>query len=447
MATHKTSGPAAVSCDEAIEILRGALTGAARRYIVAAITEGRDTGDAFRALRRCMRAHRWPTPEGTLDLRRVVDGLDARTRREGLHVLHGWDFRTQRRPDDIVPMLLADYCERVGVPLDGVERAVAILLDQYFLSLLMLPTVRAWDDGDPNVRLDAISGLIGALNGPGGGGLPIVDDAESLLVLAVAYYHPEESAYDDQLARVRTVDAAHALRFAFPCAAIVASHLRWGLRFMYRNDVGAMRADNVVDYPWSLFALGALMREYERLLGEGAPDDGRLRVAAALQDGLSPDPWAFDGKLPSFLSSCAAEHDALRAGLDRHRSALIADFETSGLPTGAYNPMGFSCNFLSNAVVASVVAAVGGAVGTPSLNVLLASGSDAGHVMAEGSESHGAVRTDPAELFAERLMAFAAGAPERLGAGGAPLIVYDRRDTAHYHNAVMRCLRAGAARA
>lgn len=431
MPTRKPPANRAVSCDEALDLLRAALHGDIRRGIVAGLVEGQDVAGAFAKLRRCMRTHRWVDGPRTLALKRVVEALDARTRREGLHVLHGWDFRAQRRPDDIVPVLLADYCERVGVPDGGLERAVAILLDQYFLSLLMLPTVRAWDDGAPDVRLDAITGLLSDLNGPGGAQVATVDDAESLLMLAVAYYHPEEAAYDAQLARVRTVDASHALRFAYPCAAIMASHLRWGLRFMYRNDVGAMRADNVVDYPWSLFALGALMREYGRLVDTGAPDAERLRCAGALLDALSPDPWAFTDKLPAFMSGHAEEHAMLRAGLDRRRASLVADGEACRPAPGAFSPFGFSCNFLSNAVVASVVTAVGGAAPTPSLNALFV--PDAGPVDGEGSAN--------TEAYAMRLMGFAAGTPERLGAGGAPLIVYDPRDAVHYHNVVMRAMK------
>ncbi len=429
MAHPTTPAPGAVRAAEAIAALRDVLAGSARQHIVARLTEGRTGAAAALAeLRRCMRAHRWPAPSGTLDLRRMVDSLDGRTRREGLHVLHGWDFQAQRRPTDIVPVLLTDYCERMGVAPDAVTRTVAILVDQYFLSFLMLPTVRAWDDGTPEAVLDGVTELLTLLNGPTGAGVPIVDDAESLLMLAVAYYHPEEAAYDAQLARVRMVDARHALRFAFPCAAIMASHLRWGLRFMYRSDVGTMRADNVVDYPWSLFALATLMREYERLSAASAPDGERLRVAAAVLDGLSPDPWAFDGPRPAFLAPCAAEHAGLREALDRHRDALLRDFDACRPSRAAYSPLGFSCNFLSNAVVAGVVTAVGGAAAAPSLNTLFAPGAGA-------------------EAFAGRLMAFAGGSPERLGAGGAPLIVYDRRDATHYHNVVMRALREASARA
>lgn len=436
---RRSTATGGASSDEAIDHLRDTLRGESRREIVRAITSGRDTSAAFAELRRCMRSHRWPGQADAHWLQRVVEGLDARTRREGLHVLHGWDFRSQRRPEDIVPILLTDYVERLGVPDEGLERAVAILVDQYFLAVLMLPTVRAWDGGDPNARLDAITGLLADLNGPRGGGLAMVRDAESLLLLAVAYYHPEEGAYDHQLAQVRTVDGAHALRFAYPCAAIMGTHLRWGLRFMYRSDVGTMRADNAVDYPWSLFALATLMGEYERLQATGATRSDRLRCVHALMQGLSADPWAFDGKLPAFLTSHAVEHETLRRGLDRHREALIADAEAAAPSAGAYSPLGFSCNFLSNAVVASVMTAISSGRPTPSLNALLA--PDA--ALADGPPG---ANQAGVEALAERLMAFATGAPERLAARGAPIVSYDRRDGAHYHNIVMRCLREGALR-
>jgi hypothetical protein len=266
-------------------------------------------------------------------------------------------------------------------------------------------------------------------------------------MLAVAYYHPEEAAYDRQLDRVRSLDRAHSLQFARACAPIMSGHLRWGLRFMYRNDVGIMRADNMVDYPWSVFSLVALLREYERLAtSSGAPVASgvpaapsmspapavpahRAAAAEAALDGLSPDPWAFIGKCPDFLTAIAAEHDTLRELLAAHRQRLLDDFEACRVSASGYAPLGFSCNFLSNAVVASVVTAVNGDE-VPPLNVLFS------------CERAGDPGNTAAERLATALMRYAAGDPGRLGAGGVPLIVYDRRDAAHFHNAVVRTLSA-----
>lgn len=419
--------------DEARQGLEQVLRGPARREIVDAFLDGADAATSLARLRHAMGAHAFPAPDGTLSFRRIVDALDARTRREGLHVLHGWDFRAQRRPADIAPVLLLDYCGRLGVPADRTRTVVATLLDQYFLALLALLTVRAWDDGDVNANVDAVTSLIGQLHGADGSGECTVDDAETLLMLAVSYYHPEEAAYDHLLDRVRGLDEVHRLRLAFPCASIIGSHLRWGLRFMYKSDIGLMRADNVVDYPWSLFALLTLMRAYDRAGAAPADAPGRLRLAGAILDGLSPDPSAFDGPAPAFLAPHGEEHAALRELLHRHRDALIADFDRLRPSAAAYSPLAFSCNFLSNAVVATVATGLGDAHRHPSLNALLE------HDL-PGNPAPGA-----ASGLAEHLMQYAAGNTERLAKGGAPLIVHDRHHAAHVFNAVVRVLRHGDA--
>ncbi len=412
---------------EAADLLADVLGGSCRRDAIAAVTEGADQAQALAGLRRAMATHTLPGADGPVSLRRVVDALDARTRREGLHVLHGWDFVAHRRPDDIAAVMALDYCARIGIPADRTAAVLATLLDHYLLSVLSLLTVRAWDDGDPNANLDRVSALIRQLNGPGGSGGGIVDDAETLILLAVAYYHPEEAAYDQLLDRIRRLDAGHALRFALPCAAVFGSHLRWGLRFMYRNDVGLMRDDNVVDYPWVLFTLSVLVAEYDRLVTAGAEPAARRRVVMAILDGLSPDPWAFVAAPPACLAAHGAEHARLRAGLARHRAALLDDFRALQPRPDSYSPLGFECNFLSNAVVALLAtAAHESSHGT--LNRLF----DAGEA-SDGDE--------PAAVhLIDRLVGYATGDPSRLAKGGAPLIVYDPRDAAHYFNAVVRTL-------
>ena len=216
-------------------------------------------------LRAAMGVHVFPTAGAPLDLRRIVDTLDTRARANGLHVLQSWDFQMHRFADDIAPVLMLDYCARTGVPIHDERAALAALLDQYFVSLMFLLVVNAWGEGDANANLDRITGLLHALSGPGGSGRRFVDDAETLLMLAISHFHPEETAYDRLLERVRMLDEAHRLRVALACAATMSGHLRWGFRFMYRRDVGLMRDDNIADYPWLLFSLVTLMRAYSRL--------------------------------------------------------------------------------------------------------------------------------------------------------------------------------------
>ena len=419
-----------VTFSEAHERLGEALRGSARGEILDALTSG-DGADAPHApharLRRAMHAHTFPTAAGPLILRRIVDALDTRTRREGLHVLQGWDYVAHRFPDEIAPILLLDYCARAGAAIDS-RRALAILLDQYFLAVLSLLVVRAWDDGDANENLDHVGGLLRDLGGAHGSGRRFVDEAETLLLLAVSYFHPEERGYDSILERVKTLDAAHQLRCALPCAAIQASHLRWGLRFMYRRDVARMRADNAVDYRWLLYSLLTLMREYSRMHAEGAHDARRECIVEALLNGLSADPWAFVGNAPSFLRALQPEHDEFRALLAGVRADLLQEFEAQRPGPAAYSPLAFSANFLSNAAVAMVVVALRDEEAHPSLDSLMT------------RERAGASAGGSAQRLAQKLMDYSVENAARLGDGGAPLVVVDQYDATHCCNAVVQVI-------
>jgi hypothetical protein len=451
-----------------------------------------------------MRAHVFPVAGGTVSLRRFVDALNARSLRDGLHVLEGWDYRAHKFPDDIVPVLLLDYCARLGIPADEERSALAILLDQYFLSLLMLVAVRSWDSGDPNANLDRVTALLDLLHGPGGSGLRVVENANTLLLLAIAYYNPEEKSFEVFMNRIRTLDESQQLRVALPFAGILGSHLRWGLRFMYRRDIGLMRADNVVDYPMLLFTVLTLVRAYSRAcegdvamspsaggmqdssttgLLSGAAEPGadlsvptststsrapalssspataspmspalptspasptatasptspasRSAIAEGLLNALAADPWAFTGSLPPCMAGLGDDHAECRTLLARHRDRLMEDFIPHEPSLTPYSPLAFSCSFLSNAAVATVAIAMHGGADRarqqPSLNALFA------------REREGGGPHESTGHFAERLMEFSSASPDRLGAGGVPVIVNDKYDAVYWYNEVRRTLRA-----
>jgi hypothetical protein len=430
MAMARGRAPSApVRFADAYEGLAAVLQGSVRHAIVDALLADGSPKAALGRLRKAMRTHTFPAKPAPLALRRIVETLDSRSRREGLHVLEGWDYREQRFPDDIAPVLLLDYCAHAGIGAGTERDALALLLDQYLLSVLSLVAVRAWDDGDPNANLDAVSGLLTELQGPRGSAHRFVDDAETLLVLAIAYYNPEEPSFDLLLRKVESLDAAHRLRVALPCAAVLGGHLRWGLRFMYRRDVGRMRADNVVDYPWLLFSVLTPIHEYARLVEARADAAARDAVVEGLLNGLSADPWAFTAnKVPPALASHADEHAEVRGTLLRLRGDLLADFERHRPTPAVFSPLAFSCNFLSNAAVAMVVTALADGPAHPSLNALFT------------REREGVVPQESAARLAQRLMDYSAADPARLGAHGAPLIVHDPYDAVSAFNAVVRTL-------
>jgi hypothetical protein len=410
----------AITFGDAAGQLETVLRGSTRGEILDALLSEGGAHGALARLRHAMRTHTFPAgaTKNPVNLRRIVDTFDVRTRREGLHVLQGWDYVAHRFPDEIAPVLLLDYCARAGAANDG-RKSLAILLDQYFLVVLSLLAVRAWDDGDANENLDRVTGLLRELGGAEGSGRRFIDDAETLLLLAVSYFHPEERGYDSIRERISTLDAAHQLRCALPCAAIMASHLRWGLRFMYRRDVSLLRADNEVDYRWLLFSLLTLMRAYS---------PGSDRVAEGLLNGLSADPWAFIENAPAFLRPLQAEHDEFRELLDRHRADLLRDFEALRPSSTVYSPLAFATNFLSNTAVAMVMVALIDEQPHPSLDSLLA------------TERSRALPAGSVERLARELMAYSMAAAERVGGGAAPLIVVDPYDAAHRFNNVVRVM-------
>lgn len=339
-----------------------------------------------------MRSHTFQTAAGTRSLQKLVLDYDQRSRREGLHLLHAWDFQTHRFSQEIAPVLLLGHCARLERNADT-RTALAILLDVYVYTLLSLLAARAWDEGDAGSNLDRVTLLI-HLARQEGSGLAYVDDAETLLFLAASYFHPEEGSYDTLLERVRSLPMRQQLRMAASSGAMLSAHLRWGFRYMYDRDIQRMRDDNAADYPWVRFAVETLAK------------DPRSREALLIA--LAADPW---DTVPRVRS----------AGLD------AASFQ--GLQPGPreFSPLSVTFNFPSNAAVALVAATIEDGRFYPSLNAIFTRDSGAA-----GAE------------LAERLMKYSASDPARLGAGGVPLVVYDPTEGARAWNAVVAQVRNAA---
>jgi hypothetical protein len=405
-----------VRYEDACASLEAALSDTSREAILDFLQGSGDFAKAIARLRTGMRTHTFRTGGPSVALERVVRALDRRTRDEGFHVLQSWDYRAHRFADDIVPVLMLDRFVAAGPATTNERQALAILLDQYFLSVLGLLAVRAWDEGDANANFDRVTSLLGALGRSGEAGGSFVDDAGLLLLLAISHYHPHEAAYDRLLERVRALDARHQLSVAQACAASLGSHLRWGFRFMYQRDAGRMRDDNVVDYPWLLFSMGTLVRAY--VAGEA----DRAAVSEGLVNGFSADPWAFTGKAPAAFTPFAAEHAEVR-DFFRDRGAQVARaFEAHEPKTGTYSPLGFTCNFLCNALVAMVATSLAGATPHPSLDELFTRLGD---------------RADARVSYAKMLMDYSRATT---GGAGATLIVYDPYEGLASFNAALRTL-------
>jgi hypothetical protein len=169
-----------VNFDAGCALLESALTGPARREIVAEAAAAKDFGRALVRLRDHMRANVWLAAAQRIDLARIVSTFDHTTRQDGFHVLHDWDGKADRVNEDTIPVDVLTYLiERRGGQAADL-RALAILVDYHFFHILALFSLRIWDEGDADANLDRVSRLLTALQGPEGSGQRFVANAETL---------------------------------------------------------------------------------------------------------------------------------------------------------------------------------------------------------------------------------------------------------------------------
>src|SRR5579864_8560577 len=260
----------------ACSLVEAVLQGSARQAIVADLAQAKDFGHALHRLRDRMRTHAWRADALNVDLARLVSSYDARTRREGFHVLNDWDGKADRVNEDIIPVDVLHYLaeKRSGEPPD--QTAIAILLDYYFMHVLSLLSLRAWDeDGDADEHFNRLNRLLESLQGPGGSGQRFADNAATLLLLATSHYELQERGYDALLDRVRALGRVHRTKVALGHASSLGCHLRFGFEAQCGRDTAALRDDNVADYPWLCFALAAAMDEYARMHAADVHDADR----------------------------------------------------------------------------------------------------------------------------------------------------------------------------
>ena len=408
-----------VTVREACDLMASVLAPAVRRQIVDSLRSPEGPDASFGRLRRAMRSHVFPANGGKHSLARVVQALDQRTKAEGFHVLESWDYVAHEFADEITPVLMLDRYASNGNARADDDAALSILIDQYFISMLGLLVARAWDDADPNLVFDDVTRMLGAL---GDEGHRFVGNAATLLLLAVSHYHPREAAYDTLIERIALLDDFHRLEFALACAPVMSGHFRWGFRFMYGRDFGRLRDDNVVDFPWLLFAVRRLVEEYCR---DVATSPVRITVLDGLLGGLSADPRAFTERVPKCLAGRERDHEFVRATLLERRDDLLRDLEAVRPSFESYSPLGFSVNFLCNAHVAMVATALNHHAPHPSLDALL------------GVEQPSADPAADLQGYAKSLMDFASGGR----ATGAPaLIIYDPHEAQHAYNLTVQVL-------
>jgi hypothetical protein len=398
-----------MSFDAGCALLETALTATTRRDIVADAAMSSDFGQALLRLRDSMRANVWSAGPQRINLERIVNAFDDRTRRDGFHVLHDWDGKADNVNEDIIPVDVLTYLMRLRGAGAPDERALAILVDYYFFHLLALFSLRVWDEGDADANLDRLNHLIRELQGPNGSGQRFAENAETLILIATSHFELHERGYGALLARVRTLNDAHRTAIAHGHAASMGCHLRFGFQATYGRDTLVMRNDNVADYPWLCFALATLMEAYSRRKAEGGEDTGDA-IAEGILNGLSADARAFVGDPPAALATCERERAAFRERFHAHRDDLVATFERYRPSERAFSPLSFFFNFSHNVLKGIVVdTLLRGEAWDVTLNDLLTARGD------------GRAK----EALATTLMGYARSSPDRINGRLTPVIIYD----------------------
>jgi hypothetical protein len=294
------------------------------------------------------------------------------------------------------------------------EAVMAILLDYYFLYLITLLSLRVFDGGQAGTDLDRLNALLAALQGQDGSGQQFVENSETLITLSTSQFGPDEDAYLRLLDRVRSLDHVHRTRVALTNSGILASHLRFGFEATYGRDLQKMREDNVPDYPWLCVSLLTLLQEYERLRSTGATDLERRPIVEGILNGLTPDCGALLTDPPAPLATCEADRAELCGLMERHRAALLTDFEGHRPSEQGYSPLCLFFNFPHNVLKGMVIDALFRGEPTKlSVNDMLRGA-------AQGDTSG-----DERLAMTETLMGFARTSPDRIRGRLVPAIIYD----------------------
>lgn len=414
----------------ACEALHAALSGPLRSALVETAVRQPDLAGALAMVRDGMRSHGWRAGGHEVDLGAAIDDLDKATRAEGFHVLHDWDGKAERvTPNSIAQDVLELVVEQRGD--DAPAPAVcAILLDLYFLYVLALVAIRAWDTSAPGAALDRVSGLLNELQGPQGSGQRFAGNAETLLLIATSHYEPNESGYDLMLTRARELPASNRTAMALTHAQAMGGHLRFGYEVTYGRDLTAMRDDNGADYPWLCFGLAGLMDEYERTIGADRESADRTWVIEGVINGLTPDPDAFLVKPPASLAPHGADYSRFQEAFARHQTELVPVFETHRPRDQGFWPLALFFNFSQNVLKGLVVhSLLKGQPGRIGLNDLFT----------------GIPRTDADAVeklaVSRTLMAYARINPDTIRGRLSPVIVYDPVVGRQYFGSAMRAIK------
>ena len=394
-------------------ILEEALSSDARQQILSDIYKSKNFTKSLFRLRESMRANSFKTDTGQLSLNKFIKNLDNRTREEGFHVLHDWDGKADKLNKEIIPVDLLNYLLTTsgGHPQD---QSLAILLDYYFMYILVLLSMRVWD-GDANENLDRLTRLLDHLQGPEGSRQKFTNEAETLVLIATSHFEPDDHPYNQLLDRVKTWDHSHQVRIALAHASILGGHLRFGFEASYARDLAALRDDNVPDYPWLCFAVTTLLKEYARMHDKDIRGPDREKIVEGIINGLTPDTRAFTGKAPTSLEAYEKERAQVPALLTKYREDLFREFLNHRPSPEIYSPISFFFNFPHNLLKGMIAhALMHGTASELTLNDLLTG-------VPRNDARLGATRKE----MALTLMGYARESPDTIRGRPMPAVVYD----------------------
>ena len=401
-----------VSFDDACQVLETILGGETRREILDYISKSKNFSKSLSRLRDGMRSNLFKAGGKQVYLDKFIKQFDDRTRQDGFHVLHDWDGKADKLNEETIPVDVVTYLLAAGT-VHPEKQVLAILLDYYFLYVLALMTLRSWD-GNADENADRLNRLLGDLQGPNGSGQQFTENAETLMLVATSHFEPDETAYGRLLDKVRSWSESHRVKIALAHAAILGSHLRFGLEASYGRDIVALRDDNVPDYPWLCFAAATLLQAYSRMHDEGIQGTEREQVVEGILNSLTPDPRAFVGKPPASLAASEDERSQVPQLLGKHGRDLFEECRSHRPSPDRYSPISFFFNFPHNILKGIVVhSLLHGEVSGLTMNDLLTG------ILRDDQLGESRTR------LARTLMEYARSSPDTIRGRPTPAVIYD----------------------
>ncbi|HTR01237.1 MAG TPA: hypothetical protein VMH83_14655 [Candidatus Acidoferrum sp.] len=266
----------------------------------------------------------------------------------------------------------------------GRVRYAHTLFNVYLLRCLTLLIMRLWDDGNDSAheRLQQAQAVLDQL----WQGLPtdqpvLVRDIRWLFPVAMSPTTDELNGYFDIAAKIAdSLPAADQLEFQRAAVQTGGGHLRAQLRALcVQRGVGLddhglvllTRVSNALDICLLMEGLVILLRAYQRAVQDDNAAE-RRQLAAAIVEGLSPDPELFVNRLTLlgpytmieniFITTDAADNASYTALGRRHRQLLqdynvlivqlaqplLDDCQHCAPIAGSYTPYGALYGFSSN---------------------------------------------------------------------------------------------------